>query len=199
MAWLERDWPKCEAHWKKRILGVFLDGTTFIRTLWNDFLSEDIHVRSSGRLVINIAVRKGLKVQQRLVSHFPNRCMLVEMLLGATGIPGISLHGFWHNVGGELFCDGAFVDLAPKISPSTVLLSPWRSFQPSGFKHIIAPSKCETARSHVKRKGGALIGASMASSVVARVCFVAPEMSACRHDARRGYEDAKGARELFLN
>ena len=48
MAWLERDWPKCAARWRSRRLGVFFDGSGFLRDLWDGFLLDDAALRARG-------------------------------------------------------------------------------------------------------------------------------------------------------
>merc|ERR1712226_613071 len=126
-----------------------------------------------------------------MISSFSNREHLVELLLGGTGIPGISLLGCWHKIGGHCYCDGAFTCLAPKLSSNTILLSPWRSFQPKGFSFVLSPSKQSTTESKERP--------TLATTALKMIqlCFVAPTIATCRVDARRGYEDAKAAREMF--
>jgi hypothetical protein len=195
MHWLERDWPKCVAHWKGRRLGIFLDGCSFLWRLWVGFLREDVADLAKGRLVINATRLRGLSARPWLLTAFHSKQQLLQALLAGTGIPAISLLRFWLRVGDDCCCDGAFTCLAPQLAAGTVLLSPFRKFQPTGFKFVIAPTKSKSVRVVAPRAAGGPIGSA---SAIVNVCFKAPSMEACYTDARRGYEDARAARETLV-
>ena len=205
MHWMARDWQKCVDHWDGRFTGVFLDGASFLGRLWNNFLGKDIAEKASGRLVINATVVRGLSLKPRLFSRFGTRQALLRRLLAATSIPGISLLDSWMVVDGERCCDGAFSSLAPKLSDATVLVSPFRSFQPKGFRHVLSPSTQSARAAEIadapregRRQRSGPFGALRRVMRVVKVCFLPPSVATCTADARRGYEDAQAAREVFL-
>jgi hypothetical protein len=145
--------------------------------------------------VINTTRMRGLTAAPYLLSQFQSKAHFLQALLAGTAIPAISLLGVWLRVGRDCCCDGAFTCLAPRLAPTTVLISPFRKFQPCGFDFTIAPTKAKPTTTGSSRAARGPLAAIMQ---VVRVCFVPPGIEACLVDARRGYDDARAARDMFI-
>jgi len=178
----------------------------FLTGLWDGFLSEDIATKAQGRLVVNLTEVSGFKARSVLTSQFTSRQDLLDVLLAATGIVGVSMRDCWHFIRGSRYCDGAFTDLAPQLQANTVLISPFRSFQPKCFRdakaYVISPSaKRQQKGSPVpKERGFSFMGLLLGPIwKVITVCGTPQTLAVCQVEARHGYEDAAAAREMLLH
>ena len=128
---------------------------------------------------------------------YPRSKLNTPPLIGHYPSMQVTLFDSWLAVKGQRLCDGAFTLPAPQVSPNTVLLSPWRSFQPAGYKYVISPSKRKISAggNRGKRSYGSFSGSFVASTV----CFTAPTANECINQARHGYEDARAAHDMLVD
>ncbi len=118
--WCRRDWPYCLTHYRTRPMGCFLDTTTFYRTLWDNYLPEDAHLRANDKLFISMTLFPSFK--NKVVSRFATRDDLINCIIASTCLPVIFLRDIPRTPYG-LALDSGLTNDQPCIDRYTVTVS----------------------------------------------------------------------------